>query len=88
MVTAAPNEADSNHPDITFGTGTAGLTLTVRIYDVAGELVATIQGAAGSSQAQWTPGGTASGVYIAAVGLTDVNGRWAGQQVLKLLVRH
>ncbi len=88
VVTAAPNRADSDHPDIIFGTGTAGLTLTVRIYDVAGEEVATFRGAAGSSQAQWSTGGTASGIYIAVVGLTDANGKWAGQQTLKLLVRH
>jgi flagellar hook assembly protein FlgD len=87
-VTAAPNEADGDHPTILFGTGTAGLTLAVNIYDLAGELVAKINGTPGSSQAQWTPGGTASGLYIAVISLTDANGKWAGQQTLKLMVRH
>jgi flagellar hook assembly protein FlgD len=87
-VTAAPNEADANHPTIIFATGTNGLTLEVRIYDVAGELVANIYGGAGTSQAQWTPGRVANGIYIAVVGLSDANGKWAGQQILKLLVRH
>ncbi len=87
-VTAAPNETDADHPTITFATGTVGLTLEVKIYDVAGELVANINGDREISQAQWTPVKTASGLYIAVVGLTDSNGKWAGQQILKLLVRH
>ena len=87
-VTVAPNEADANHPTITFVTGTAGLTLGVRIYDVAGELVANINGTSGSSQAQWTSDRTASGVYIAIVELADSDGKLLGQQTFKLLVRH
>ncbi len=88
VVTAAPNEADADHPTITFITGTPGLTLEVKIYDMAGELVANITGVTGTSQVQWTPNRTASGIYIAVVGLADTNGHWAGQQTFKLLVRH
>jgi hypothetical protein len=87
-VAASPNIVDPAQPWVVFGGGgTPGLTVSVGIYDVAGELVTQVKGATGSGQAQWNSTGIASGLYLAEVTLTDANGKWAGRQVLKVLVR-
>ena len=63
-------------------------TLRVHIYDVAGELVNGVEGAAGTNQALWNATGLASGLYLAAVDLVDANGGIAGRQILKIVVLH
>jgi uncharacterized repeat protein (TIGR01451 family) len=62
------------------------LTLSVRIYTLAGELVFDLQGASGTNQASWDATGYASGLYLAAVDLLNPNGGQMGQQVLKVMV--
>jgi uncharacterized repeat protein (TIGR01451 family) len=63
-------------------------TLTVRIYTIAGEWVATIPGTAGTATAPWNASGLASGVYIAAAEARDVNGGFICRQLMKILVLH
>jgi hypothetical protein len=87
---AAPNvlSAGEDHTTIKINSATS-YTLTVRIYDIAGELVkAPVTGMAGSNQATADVTGLASGIYFVAVDLTDANGGFVQKQVLQLLVRH
>jgi len=63
------------------------LTLTVRMYDVAGELIRTTQGVAGSNQASLDASGLASGLYLVVTDLTDANGHFIQKQISKLLIQ-
>jgi uncharacterized repeat protein (TIGR01451 family) len=62
------------------------LTLRVRIYNMAGELTAELQGTPGANQAAWDASGYASGLYLAVVDLLNSNGGKVGQKILKLVV--
>jgi sugar lactone lactonase YvrE/flagellar hook assembly protein FlgD len=62
------------------------LTLRVRIYTLAGELAAELQGDSGTNQASWNATGYASGLYLAAVDLLNNDGGKVGQQILKIMV--
>jgi hypothetical protein len=62
--------------------------LNVKIYTIAGELVQSISGTPGNTSTQWTATGMASGIYIAAVEVQDVNGGFLEHQLLKILVLH
>ena len=64
------------------------LTLKVKLYTVAGELVTKLQGDTGTNQAIWDASGIASGVYLAVVETENVNGGVIGSQILKILVMH
>jgi hypothetical protein len=64
------------------------LTLDVKIYDIAGERMAEVLGGSGQDEANWTATGIASGLYFAAVNLTDMAGNNLGRQVVKLAVIH
>jgi len=89
-VIAKPNLLTSSQTMTTFdGTGVMGAwTLSVKIYTVAGELVKTAIGGSGTAQATWDSTGIASGIYIAAVEVQDVNGGVLKHQLLKILVLH
>jgi uncharacterized repeat protein (TIGR01451 family) len=64
------------------------LTLSVRIYTTAGELVTVVNGAPGANEASWTATGVASGLYIAEVESLNPAGGIADQKTLKLVVLH
>jgi len=64
------------------------LTLTIHMYDVAGELIRTTQGAAGSNQASLDASGLSSGLYLVVTDLTDANGHFVQKQISKLLIQH
>ena len=63
------------------------LTLTIHMYDVAGELIRTTQGAAGSNQAALDASGLASGLYLVVTDLSDANDRFIQKQISKLLIQ-
>ncbi len=63
-------------------------TVNVKIYTIAGQLVASIQGLTGAQMAQWTATNIASGIYFAAVEVLDANGGVIEHQTLKILVLH
>ncbi|HTC21465.1 MAG TPA: hypothetical protein VK859_11495, partial [bacterium] len=89
VVTAWPNRLTASNGALTttFHSNSAqSLTLGVSIYTVAGELVTTLEGGAGTNQASWNATGIASGLYLAVVNLTDSNGTSLGRQALKLIV--
>ncbi len=65
-----------------------GLTLRVRVYSLAGELVKAWDGASGTSQATWDAQGLASGVYLTLVESKDAQGRFLHQRLLKIAVVH
>jgi hypothetical protein len=63
------------------------LTLTVSLYDVAGERVTKpVTGPLGSNSAPLDAGGLASGLYLVVVDLTDANGGSAGRRITKIVV--
>ena len=64
-----------------------GITLKVRVYDVAGELVGTVQGANGTGEADWNAGGRASGLYIAVVEIYGSEG-FLARQTAHLVIQH
>jgi flagellar hook assembly protein FlgD len=66
--------------------GGMNMTLKVRIYTVSGELVETVEGGTGVNEAVWDARGKASGIYLAVVDLTDMNGGHVGRQIVKVLV--
>ena len=87
-VFAKPNILTSaNGYSTTFVDTTAEtLTLSVRVYTTAGELVTVVNGVPGTNAASWTATGLASGLYIAVVESSNPAGGNAGQKVLKLVV--
>ncbi|HVZ81492.1 MAG TPA: hypothetical protein VHE12_11955, partial [bacterium] len=70
-------------------TATPGLTLSVRLYTLAGERVDSAQGAAGTSYLAWDLSGKplASGMYLAHVEMTDAMGA-TQQTIKKVLLLH
>lgn len=90
-VLAEPNVLTSGSTMITTfnGAGVANASvLSAKVYTIAGELVRSIQGGAGTASAQWDATGLASGVYIVAIEVQDVNGGILDRQLLKVLVLH
>ncbi len=86
-VWAYPNPLTGGTKLVTFQGSTAGLSLSVKIYDLAGELVTELRGAGGSSQATWNAAGIASGLYIAKTEQKDSNDNVIARQTLKILVK-
>jgi uncharacterized repeat protein (TIGR01451 family) len=67
---------------------TMSLTLKVRVYDVAGELIKTIEGSMGQGTATLDANGLASGLYFAVVDLTDsATGHYQGRQVVQIVIQ-
>lgn len=83
----APNQLTSQDPIATFQ-APAGWTLSVKVYDVAGELVGKAQHTPGTDYATWDTSTRASGLYLAVVEAKDTNGNNMGRQILKLTVKH
>ncbi|HVZ81242.1 MAG TPA: hypothetical protein VHE12_10685, partial [bacterium] len=90
VVRAAPNVLVGGTEQTTvLVDSTVAYTLTIRLYDIAGELVkAPVTGTPGSKQAPVDASGLASGIYYAAVDLVDPQGRMVQKQVVPILVRH
>ena len=88
-VLAEPNVLEPSSTLTTTFNG-SGITnasiLSAKVYTIAGELVASIPGTPGVATNQWTATGMASGVYIVAVEVRDVNGGILEHQLLKVLV--
>jgi len=63
------------------------LTLRVNLYDVAGELIRTTVGAAGSNQTLLDVSGLASGLYLVVTDMTDANGHFVQKQINKLVIK-
>jgi fimbrial isopeptide formation D2 family protein len=68
---------------------TNSYTLTVRLYDIAGELMArkTVVGPSGANQATLDVSGLASGLYFAVVDLFDASGNFNGHQTTQLVIQ-
>jgi hypothetical protein len=88
LVSACPNILRGPGATTLFVTGQPGLTLRLKVYDLAGELVGNVDGVPGRSQAAWTADQAASGLYLAVVELYESDGSFAGRQCLKLIVVH
>ena len=65
---------------------TAQYTLNVGLYDVAGELIKTIQGVPGTNQAALEMSGLSSGLYFAVVEIINSKGGSEGKQVTQLVL--
>ncbi len=85
---AAPNILKGvSSTTVMVNSGTA-LTLTVSLYDTAGELVKRpMTGAAGSNQVNLDASGLASGLYLVMVDLTDGNGHLVQKQSTKIVIQ-
>ncbi len=88
LVTARPNILRGRGASTQIVASQQGLTLTVQIYDLMGEMVDKVEGPAGQSQAVWSALKAASGLYLAVVDLTDAAGNRVSRQILKLVVTH
>ncbi len=89
LVTAQPNILAGGTTRTTFVLNSAQpMSLKVNIYTVAGELVKSLLGGPGTNQALWDAGSTASGLYLAVVEISNLNGGITGRQVLKIIVVH
>jgi uncharacterized repeat protein (TIGR01451 family) len=90
-VFAEPNilRASAGQDRVTFmGPSGVGLTLRVKIYTVAGELAASLQGSADTGRASWDASGIASGLYLAVVEKWGASGGLSGRQIFKITVLH
>ena len=89
-VLASPNLLnEANGYKVTFTSATAlPLTLKASIYTMAGELVGSIQGLAGTNSVTWDGAGVASGIYLAVVEQVDTQGRFLSRQAQKIAVVH
>ncbi len=85
-VWAYPNPLTGGSRLVEFQGSVANVNLTVRIYDLAGELVTELKGAGGTSRVTWNAAGIASGLYIAKVELKGTTGKIIAKQTLKVLV--
>jgi hypothetical protein len=65
-----------------------GMTLSVRVYDVAGELVGRNEGPLGGNFVTYDGSGRASGLYLGVVELRDaVTGHFEGRQISKFIIK-
>jgi hypothetical protein len=62
--------------------------LTIRVYDLAGELVGEWLGLGGTPDTTWDTSNSASGLYFAHIEARNGQGRLEGTKTLKLLVIH
>jgi len=88
-VTAQPNilKVFNGQTVTTFkSNSTQSLTLDVKIYNVAGELVTALQGQPGTNQALWDASEMASGIYVVLAEQKDLNGNLLTRQFLKVVV--
>jgi uncharacterized repeat protein (TIGR01451 family) len=86
---AAPNVLTGTDQTTIQVHSTVAYTLTVRLYNIAGELVKpAVTGVAGGKSVPLDASGLASGIYYAAVDLTDPQGRLIQKQVVPILVKH
>ncbi len=85
-VWAYPNPLTGGFSQVEFQASNLGINLTVRIYDLAGELVTELKGAGGTSRVTWNAAGISSGLYIAKVEQKDLTGKIIAKQTLKILV--
>ncbi len=90
-VAAEPNILQSGQT-LTTTFNAAGIpnawAVNVKIYTIAGQLVASRDGEPGTATVPWAANGMASGLYIAAVQVQDSNGGVLQNQMLKVLVLH
>ncbi len=86
-VWAYPNPLTDGIKIVTFQGAVPGLSLSVKIYDLAGELVTEVRGVAGTSQAAWNAAGIASGLYICKTEQKDSGDHVIARQTLKILVK-
>ncbi|HJT23687.1 MAG TPA: hypothetical protein VJ873_03880, partial [bacterium] len=82
-----PNVLTEQHSVATFQ-APYGMSMSIRVYDVAGELVAKVQSSPGAGVVTWDASKLASGFYLAVVDLRDGAGHNQGQKILKLSVKH
>jgi uncharacterized repeat protein (TIGR01451 family) len=90
QITASPNILNTSNGYLTTFTSDSSLnlTLTVKIYTVAGELVKFIPGDPGSNKAVWDGSTVASGLYIAEIESNYMTGGLARIQTTKIVVVH
>ena len=86
-VVAVPNILRDGQTETVFQVPEPGATLTVTIYDLAGERVVGGTCSQGSSKCYWNCNGVASGLYIARVQVRDSDDS-TRSQTLKLAVLH
>ncbi len=87
-VWAYPNPLTGGFSQVEFQGSVTNVNLTVRIYDLAGELVTELKGAGGTSRVTWNAAGISSGLYIAKVEQKDLTGKIIAKQTIKVLVEH
>ena len=89
-VEAMPNVLNSTNGYATtlMSNTTMVLTLKARIYTTAGELMAVVDGNAGTGWVKWDASGVASGLYIAVVEERDAQGGLVSRQIQKIAVIH
>ena len=89
-VWAYPNRLSTGtgNPYAVFSSVDPNLTLIIRIYDLAGELVGERRGLGGTPDTTWDASGLASGLYLVLVEGRNAQGRLEGTKTLKLLVVH
>ena len=64
------------------------MTLTVSLYDVAGELVKkSVTGQTGMDEVDLDASGLASGLYLVVVDLHDINGKFIQRQTTKIIIQ-
>jgi len=87
-VAAVPNVLnEANGYRAVFTSATAlPLTLRASIYTLAGELVGSITGLAGTNSVTWDASNVVSGLYLAVVEQVDDEGRLVSRQVQKIAV--
>jgi hypothetical protein len=88
-VTALPKILNGGNTVTTITINTSmSLTLKVRLYDVAGELIKNIDGGTGQNRATLDVSGLSSGLYFAVVDLTDAaTGHYEGRQVTQIIIQ-
>jgi flagellar hook assembly protein FlgD len=63
------------------------LTVKVRLYDLAGELVKTVEGSAGANETGLDVTGLSSGLYFVVADLTDTSGRYIGKKTTRIVIQ-
>ena len=64
------------------------MTLTMSLYDVAGELVKKpVTGQTGMNEVDLNASGLASGLYLVVVDLRDINGKFIQRQTTKIIIQ-
>ena len=87
MVLAQPNVLNGGNYRTTFTVNASPtLTLKVKVYTMAGELMWMGAGATGGNSVQWDVSQAASGLYLGVVEGVDAQGNKAFRQILKVMV--